>query len=384
MIKTRINNEYKDVVKIFGGGTLQKEIIKVWSREAQEYVYESSVEYTGSLPITINTNGDALIDYRIYGANGGVGEPTENLIRAVPTTQRVYLANEKYCLSKYVTAPTTGNKVSIVVYDANDVIIFNDYIGIWRSLTYDNTSGQGAYADITISFSYGEVKASFVVGESDSTAVPYPASYIPYGYKLPMTVQSENLFDKNATNTENGFIASAYINYQNTVTSYYSYNVSEYIPIKPNTDYYAQNISYERVISCALCFYTSSYEFISGVSYNYKISIPFKTPANAAYVRMSVKISNLNIITLIEGTEPPSEYIPYNKSTYPVYIGDTPLDEGEYVSYSEQKIYRDVNGTLTPTDPPVPLPDIPTIKGETIIDYDGEPKPSQVYVKYRR
>ena len=34
-------------------------------------------------------------------------------------------------------------------------------------------------------------------------------------------------------------------------------------------------------------------------------------------------------------------------------------------------------------DPPVSFPDIPTIKGETIIDYDGTPKPSQMYIKYK-
>lgn len=67
----------------------------------------------------------------------------------------------------------------------------------------------------------------------------------------------------------------------------------------------------------------------------------------------------------------------------PVYIGENQLDAGEYVSFSEQKIYRDVGGTLTPTDPPVPLPEIPTIKGETVMDYDGDPKPSQMYVKYK-
>lgn len=34
-------------------------------------------------------------------------------------------------------------------------------------------------------------------------------------------------------------------------------------------------------------------------------------------------------------------------------------------------------------DSPVPFPEIPTFKGETVIDYDGTPKPSQMYVKYK-
>ena len=33
-------------------------------------------------------------------------------------------------------------------------------------------------------------------------------------------------------------------------------------------------------------------------------------------------------------------------------------------------------------DPPVPLPALPTVDGTTIIDYDGTPKPSQMYIKY--
>ena len=122
-----------DVLLAMSNIPVDDPIAEIWGRQMQGGY--KTIEYTGTLPIAIGADGDALIDYRIYGADSGVGEQTENLIRAVPTTQRVYLANEKYCLSKYVTAPTTGNKVSIVVHDANDVIIFNDYIGIWRSLT---------------------------------------------------------------------------------------------------------------------------------------------------------------------------------------------------------------------------------------------------------
>ena len=53
----------RDIVEVYFG---DKNIFTVWS------------EYTGTLPITITANGDALIDYRIYGADGGVGEPTES------------------------------------------------------------------------------------------------------------------------------------------------------------------------------------------------------------------------------------------------------------------------------------------------------------------
>ena len=57
---------------------------------------------------------------------------------------------------------------------------------------------------------------------------------------------------------------------------------------------------------------------------------------------------------------------------YPVYIGDSQLMAEEYVDYAEQKIYKLVDGVLTPTDPPVPLPDIALPQGTVTIDTEEE------------
>lgn len=88
----------------------------------------------------------------------------------------------------------------------------------------------------------------------------------------------------------------------------------------------------------------------------------------------------------------PTSYVPYGyqillkviaggtTTDYPVYIGDSQLMEGEYVDYEEQKIYKLVNGVLTPTDPPLPLPDITLPQGTVTIDIEGELKP-QVTIK---
>lgn len=58
-----------------------------------------------------------------------------------------------------------------------------------------------------------------------------------------------------------------------------------------------------------------------------------------------------------------------NDTTTDIYIGDTALGKDEYVDSETGKIYRYVDGTLAPTDPPVSLPQIPTAAGETIVDY---------------
>jgi len=44
-----------------------------------------------------------------------------------------------------------------------------------------------------------------------------------------------------------------------------------------------------------------------------------------------------------------------------------------------------IRESISPTDPPVPLPALPTTEGSTTFEYGGgEPQPEQMYVKYRR
>ena len=163
---------------------------------------------------------------------------------------------------------------------------------------------------------------------------------------------------------------------------------SDYVSIVPNTDYtfamangFPGNPSgnIDAKLWRTIAFYKQDKTFISrepgSTDYALKPSpVTVTSPSDAFFVRVTWRSFG-------------SEECPYllpKRDIYPVYIGENQLDAGEYVSYGEQKIYRDVGGTLTPTDPPVPLPEIPTIDGTTIIDYDGTPKPSQMYVKYRK
>ena len=75
-----------------------------------------------------------------------------------------------------------------------------------------------------------------------------------------------------------------------------------------------------------------------------------------------------------------------SKITTPIYIGDTALQKDEYIDYKAQKIYRKVNNVLTPTDPPVALPTLPTCEGTTIVDYAGQSVavPEKAVFEYRK
>lgn len=98
-------------------------------------------------------------------------------------------------------------------------------------------------------------------------------------------------------------------------------------------------------------------------------------------------------IAIVEGSTAPTSYIPYGyklplasgNTPVDIYIGDYTLSTEEYVDSGTGKIYRMVNGTLTPVDPPVPFPQIPTSAGSTTISWAGEGlAPSKVELEYEK
>lgn len=256
--------DLNDVLLAMSNIPVDDPIAEIWGRGLQGGY--KIIEYTGSLPITINANGDVLLDYRIYGADGGVGEPTENLFNGQGTENYGYYSNDngRYIYNKnykyWRFSVEEGDIIRWTIPDAGYGCYFSN--GVYKGRIYTTSTPFTVPADID------EITNNFHSRVWDSAIVtknqPIPDQYIPYGYKLPMTVSDGN-----------------------------------------------------------------------------------------------------------------------TAQTVPVYIGENKLGEDEYVSFSDQKIYRDVGGTLTPTDLPIPLPEIPTIDGTTTIDYDGTPKPSQVYVKYK-
>ncbi|MBR1529547.1 MAG: hypothetical protein IJ642_09660 [Oscillospiraceae bacterium] len=77
-------------------------------------------------------------------------------------------------------------------------------------------------------------------------------------------------------------------------------------------------------------------------------------------------------VTVTNGTE---------SVTISVYIGSEPLYADEYISFSEQKIYRNVSDILTPSDPPVPLPALPALSGTDILSAGTEIQPAEIFLK---
>ena len=121
-------------------------------------------------------------------------------------------------------------------------------------------------------------------------------------------------------------------------------------------------------------------------------------PSNAEFAIVNFFTNRYASCMIVQGTTAPATYIPYgyevdmsasdgtNTTTPPIYIGDSALQKDEYVDYKTQKIYRKVNDVLTPTDPPVALPALPTCEGTTIVDYAGQSVavPEKAVLEYRK
>lgn len=119
----------------------------------------------------------------------------------------------------------------------------------------------------------------------------------------------KNKFNKDGTDTNNGYMSGVYINSNDATTPNSSYNVSEYIPVSESTQYVLSGMTVGT--NPSICYYASDKTFISGEKYNGRSPLVFTTPATTAYVRFSVVIANANTAQLEVGNQATS-YAPYS------------------------------------------------------------------------
>lgn len=244
MIKAKVSTDYKDIERIFAGGSIQKEIIKVWSTEANDYVFEAwrVLETEGPLPLTFNANGEPLIDYRIYGNTEQTGTPTpENPIMPIGCGERTEnlfeVKNDMLEVSSWEGNPSTRYFINYKLSELQvqtlkqrpcTCSVFENFSegyspGLlvcaicpeptttvssdFRILTnygekYTKTFDFSSWDDVYLVLGYGdgfsdgtskqlkidELFTNWLISiVQDSTA---PSSYIPYGYKLPILSNS--------------------------------------------------------------------------------------------------------------------------------------------------------------------------------------------------
>ena len=182
-------------------------------------------------------------------------------------------------------------------------------------------------------------------------------------------------------------------------------NHSDYISVLPDESYtisaHHQNMNTSQVV--AIAWYGENKTFILRSSTTISIknagsySFTAAAPQNAEFAIFNFFTDDVQGVMFVPGATPPETFAPFgyevdmstsdgtNTTITPIYIGDTALQKDEYVDYQAQKVYRMIDGTLTPTNPPVPLPALPTCEGMTIVDYAGQSQavPEKVYFEYQ-
>lgn len=256
---------------------------------------------------------------------------------------------------------------------------FKKYDGsVWQSITPKQLKGipyTGTLPATLTGTKAGYLHRYKIYGNTEQTGTPTPENPI-----VPQKCgeRTENLFDKTATDTNNGYVNNKYLTRLGEYYNNNDYAVSEYIEVAGNTTYtFTSNFT---ATSPSICFYDAQKVFLSGYRLDGNSTITATSDNSAAYARISYRKDNINVTMFTKGSTAPTSYEPYGyklpllsgSTPADIYIGDDTLSTEEYVDSGTGKIYRMVSGVLTPTDPPVPFPQIPTSVNSTTISWAGE------------
>ena len=379
-----------------------------------------------------------LIDYRIYGNNGGVGDKTGNLIdyNTIPTiyntagityvrdrdvitangtltskfsiytlykgdgwdkvepnkTYFVSCGNEvndgvrRYTLYLFINNKQTGDIVKYASSPGTFILGENDVITYIQLRIYSNTDEL---------FTVENEQFKIMIKEDDGSS-----EYEPYGYKIPVWNSGDSV-----TDSKNIFP----IGHEENITIGWSNNSDwekKYggiaIKVKPNTVYtvayntfeITENIEdaggivlylydapdYQTTITKAPpVFYQKSLgTYANYLKFNTgdnTIIYPVMRNNNGKQVKISFSAMRIYEGSFTADTMPP--YQPYGINVGTLYL-DEPLNESEYAEYKTQSIHR-ADGT----NEQVELPSITIPQGNVVLTTNTDVEASKISVKYK-
>ena len=345
------------------------------------YVY---TEIEGIPPIIFKGNGKNLLDYRIDGASGGVGDRTENLFSS--TIVNDYHLNQTTGLPTYqvnrcaTIDPILINNNSLILQYKSEVentlfmysLFSNDTLirrvtGNVSEATIDTTGANKIY------FSFYALKGSVTSNNlSEIMLSENNIVYEPYGYKVPVVVSGKNLLQNKATSrTINGVTCT--VNDDKSVTFTGSpersfdliFNSS--LILKPGTYIYTNGLT-QSDSRIRVDMYVSG----TGGNINYwaNPSVTFNTTNTYNFVsRIFIQgnageLAGLTIYPMLrESSITDDTYEPYIEPTTTNIYLDEPIEANESISLSDTNT------------------NIPTIRGTNVLTVDTTVQPSKIYIK---
>ena len=193
-------------------------------RALKDLFYE---EVEGVPPISFNGIGENLLDYRIDGASGGVGDRTSNLFTnvwfqgginastGIMETSSIFVCSDFMPITPLITyscSRTVSREYNnLRCYDANKQYVGTGAANANTGNPLNNGVSFGTFMITNKSVAYirfndksNDLTTKYMLVEGEYTASTMP-DYEPYGYKVPVVVSSKNFLQNTATTqTKNG------------------------------------------------------------------------------------------------------------------------------------------------------------------------------------
>ena len=347
--------------------------------------FDDYTDEATTLPLTIEVSAtDAIENYQVYGASGGVGEEVVMIIsqttiedaserqlrlRVTATTndQSIIISTTGIIAYRGETVPEAGLTIESAAASSDIADISLD--GTSVSTTAKDTKGGVHYRGYCV-LSDGTVLYNDIISTTLEQEQQQLSSDSVTHYKIPFLCSHKNLVA--------GTISNASVNSSGVVAANSTFDLAV-TPIESGKSYSIKFSNPESSSSKVFCGIFSSYPDIGSSTYNNA-----RFTFNSDYYTFTAPISGYLASTFTPPTDAVvfEGSVPY-QSNYDLFIGGSKLGEDEYLDYWEQKIYKDVSGTLTPTDPPLPFPTLTTYLGENNIDVDTTTAPDKVVVEYK-
>ena len=352
-------------------------------------IYSNEVE--GVPPLTFESNGMDLLDYRIDGASGGVGARTNNLFDKTKTNRKLNQAKNADGTMNYSTVssnffdyyipvePNTQYTITDERYAPSRIYFFkSDKTWIDRSELAPGDAYPKKRVFTTpancyyIQFQESKDKMmneNTLMLNEGSTALPYE----PYGYKVPVMVEGKNLAKNN------------YITISSSLSDLIVEKIGEFIHVSA-TNNTANPVPY--VISKDNNFHAGTYDIVNNsdtmIACDYKDennnligntvesntvkSFIFPESAQRGLniykaISSGVHIDNYFQVMIVKHGDDTDTYEPYIEPTTTNIYLDEPIEENESISLSDTNV------------------DIPTIDGTNVISIDTTVQPSNVYIQ---
>lgn len=202
-------------------------------------------------------------------------------------------------------------------------------------------------------------------------------------YKVPVTVEGKNLFDKSKTAN----ILKCYLSVSTLVSSVNTRTI--FIECKPSTTYTVSKIRGKRFVvgwsdklpapgvelqEKVINYGASSITITTGLAAKYLVAYIYNAEQDAP-----ITVDEMIASAQIEKGSTATPYEPYHTPvTTPIYLPE-PIkmvgDAAEYIDYNDQKLHR-----VGAEDIDVTLPELPTLAGTNVLSVETAVQPSGVEI----